>query len=135
MSIEIVHESYVEDFEEFSLSFEYPDSPGAGFSFPCDKEGNPDWDHFDDPRYAAARENLDKCLLGKYDVVFKGVERRSWSYRHPRVGRCHCGEEVTLDRFTNTCYICGTDYNSAGQELAPREQWGEETGEHWSDCI
>ena len=36
--------------------------------------------------------------------------------------------------FTNTCE-CGQDYNSGGQLLAPREQWGEETGEHWSECI
>ena len=46
-----------------------------------------------------------------------------------------CGEwmEVTR-RFTTTCDHCGADYNSSGQLLAPRAQWGEETGEHWSEC-
>ena len=28
-----------------------------------------------------------------------------------------------------SCDKCGADYNSAAQLLAPRSQWGEETGE------
>lgn len=54
--------------------------------------------------------------------------------RVPAIGQCDCGEKVVLAGFTNSCQ-CGRDYNSAGQELAPRSQWGEETGEHWSECI
>jgi hypothetical protein len=46
-----------------------------------------------------------------------------------------CGDELELPDFTNTCPHCGSDYNSSGQRLAPREQWGEETGEHWLDII
>jgi hypothetical protein len=52
-----------------------------------------------------------------------------------RIWRCDCGEEVYLDRFTNTCYGCGSDYSMSGELLAPREQWGAETGEHWTDCV
>lgn len=47
--------------------------------------------------------------------------------------RC-CGVELVCDAFTNTCDHCGADYNFAGQMLAPRSQWGEETGESWQDC-
>jgi hypothetical protein len=47
--------------------------------------------------------------------------------------RC-CGQWLRCDRFTVTCDGCGTDYNQSGQALAPREFWGEETGEHWSEC-
>lgn len=47
--------------------------------------------------------------------------------------RC-CGVELVCDAFTNTCDHCGADYNFAGQLLAPRSQWGEETGESWMDC-
>jgi hypothetical protein len=46
----------------------------------------------------------------------------------------HCGKWLVCDSFTNTCG-CGTDFNSAGQRLAPRFFWGEETGEHWADLI
>jgi len=52
----------------------------------------------------------------------------------PAVGRCSCGREVFLEFFTNSCE-CGLEYNSSGQQLASREQWGEETGEHPLDCV
>jgi hypothetical protein len=45
-----------------------------------------------------------------------------------RIGKCTCGRLVPFNHCTNTC-DCGRDYNSSGQELAPRSQWGEETGE------
>lgn len=46
--------------------------------------------------------------------------------------KCGCGETVRLDRFTNTCN-CGREYNMDGSLLAPRSQWGEETGETAAD--
>ena len=49
-----------------------------------------------------------------------------------KYGTCTCGQEVEFSGFTNTCE-CGADYNWSGDRLAPRSQWGEETGEHWSD--
>lgn len=52
--------------------------------------------------------------------------------RNPKVIRCSCGREVVCQGFTNTC-DCGADYNWSGSRLAPREQWGEETGEHPTD--
>lgn len=50
------------------------------------------------------------------------------------IGQCECGEQLALIGFTNTC-VCGRDYNWAGQQLAPRSQWGEETGETASDIL
>jgi hypothetical protein len=128
--MKIIREPSIETGVSYSLEFDYRGSRGHGFTFACDEEGNVDVDALPD----AARANFGRCLCGEVDVVFRGVRRREWTYREPRVGLCDCGEEVYLDRFTNTCYGCGTDYNSAGQELAPREQWGCETGEHWSEC-
>ncbi len=34
-----------------------------------------------------------------------------------------------------TCDRCGADYNSSGQMLADRSQWGEETGESLADIL
>lgn len=48
--------------------------------------------------------------------------------------RC-CGSWMKCHGFTNTCDECGRDYNHAGQLLAPREQWGEETGETAADIL
>lgn len=77
--------------------------------------------------------NYRACLARTNDTVPEGVVRREGSYRVPAVGECPCGAHVELAHFTNTCE-CGRDYNGSGQELAPREQWGEETGEHWTEC-
>jgi hypothetical protein len=46
--------------------------------------------------------------------------------------KCACGRKVECRGFTTTCE-CGADYNWNGDLLAPREQWGEETGEHPAD--
>jgi len=50
------------------------------------------------------------------------------------VGKCECGRKVNLVGFTNTC-DCGRDYNMSGELLAPRSQWGEETGESVADIL
>jgi hypothetical protein len=49
--------------------------------------------------------------------------------------QCDCGQEIQLSRFTNTCDCCGADYSMDGARLAPRSQWGEETGERASDVL
>jgi len=52
--------------------------------------------------------------------------------RDPKVIVCKvCGHELTLDSaWSNECE-CGLEYNGFGQRLAPRSQWGEETGEQF----
>lgn len=59
-------------------------------------------------------------------------ERITFRKVYPVV-KCFCGEEVYCSSFTNPC-DCGADYNFNGSLLAPRDQWGEETGENWQDC-
>lgn len=50
--------------------------------------------------------------------------------REPKTIKCEdCKKEVVLHNgFANECE-CGTEYNGFGQKLAPRSQWGYETGE------
>jgi len=68
--------------------------------------------------------------MNKIDDQFESLE---WK-RHKRgYIKCSCGKMVACNAFTNTCE-CGVDYNFAGERLAPRSQWGEETGENWTDC-
>tara|TARA_Y100001937_G_scaffold95552_1_gene129824 strand:- start:162 stop:605 length:444 start_codon:yes stop_codon:yes gene_type:complete len=74
--------------------------------------------------YLKVLEN-DDYELGYYENEF--------SYRVPAQIKC-CGKWMSLSKFTNTCE-CGADYNGSGQLLALREQWGEETGEHWTECL
>lgn len=63
------------------------------------------------------------------------TQRNAEYFGSPAVGRCHCGGDVELDGFTCTCDDCGRDYSRSGQELAPRSQWGEETGESLADIL
>jgi hypothetical protein len=67
------------------------------------------------------------------NIISDAVRDEDGRLIQPLVIRCRCGQPLEVPHFTNTCR-CGADYNWAGQELAPRYQWGEETGEHWSDC-
>lgn len=113
----------------YTLEFGRVGGFGSGFAFECDEHGKVDTEKLN----PAARANYEACLAGTNDTVPEGVVRREGSYRVPAVGECSCGAHVELAHFTNTC-VCGRDYNGSGQELAPREQWGEETGEHWTDC-
>ncbi len=62
--------------------------------------------------------------------------RREGGMTVPAVGECErCDNEVDLVGFTNTCNNCEADYNLDGQLLAPRSQWGEETGESLADIL
>ena len=73
---------------------------------------------------------LEVLESGDYEL---GYYENEFSYRVPAQIKC-CGKWMSLGKFTNTCG-CGADYNSSGQLLASRSQWGEETGEHWSECV
>jgi len=61
------------------------------------------------------------------------IEEKRWEPGLTEV-RC-CGQWLPCTRFTNTCRSCESDYNSSGQLLAPRSQWGEETGETAADIL
>lgn len=135
--------------------FDHEDEPGRGAAFPCDKDGYVDVNAL----HPCARANYEECLSGsrrvlqgaQYDrnhepvpgtghyVTVKMIDRgvREWrrSRIEPAVGQCACGARVYLDGFTNSCHECGRDYNMSGQLLAPRSQWGEETGESVDDIL
>lgn len=51
-----------------------------------------------------------------------------------RTIECRCGDKVYLTGFTNCC-DCGRDYSLSGHLLAPRSQWGWETGESVTEIM
>ncbi len=120
----IIREKQRIEHVRYDRAFEWVDRPGAGFGFTCDEQGNPT---------EPASDNLRRCLDGTFAVRDCGVRVTRWSHVEPAVGLCSCGAEVELESFTNTCDRCDRDYNWAGQELSPRECWGEETGEDPAD--
>lgn len=112
------------------LAFVWTNDPGAGFGFECDDQGNVDEPSMNPSSLA----NYRNCIDGTFDVRRTGFTSQEHSWIEPAEGICCCGRTVVLDGFTCPCE-CGRDYNSSGQLLAPRSQWGEETGEHLVDIL
>jgi hypothetical protein len=117
----------------YERSFWFQDDPEQGFGFDCNEDGE-----LLENTAPEARANYERCLTGEVDgrvINDEGIRKRTHGYWEPAVGICErCDREVILDGFTCTC-DCGVDYNSSGQRLAPRSQWGEETGESLSDIL
>jgi len=128
--MQIIRERKRMSAEYYTHEFVWRHDRNAGFSFPCDENGK-----LPDDLNPAALENYKSCIDGTYDVINLGIRRNVHRWTQPAIGICErCGEEVYLDSFTNTCERCGADYDINGNMLAQRSQWGEETGEHWSEC-
>ena len=122
--------------ESFEMSFEYKNHPGAGYGFECNSAGviktalmNPE-----------GIKSLEFCMAGgdESDPILPG-KLRDCSYSYMANGSCECPRchvKVWLsDAFWNTCDNCGADFDGNGNMLAPREQWGEETGECLADIM
>lgn len=129
---EIIKHAYVEEIRSWEHHWHYVDDPGSGFFCPCSSDGTIDWDALN----PAARKNIQDCLDRAIPgLVYDGVVPYVISVQHDTVILCACGKPLELsDGFLNTC-SCGRDYNGAGQLLAPRHQWGEETGETLADIF
>jgi len=67
-----------------------------------------------------------------YEIVNRGA---GLPPRRVPIVKCLCGDNITCwDSWANECERCGTEYNGSGQRLAPRAQWGEETGESFTSA-
>jgi hypothetical protein len=125
--MKIIQKKAWETIEYWMLVFPNPESryPSSTYAFMCDEAGEVDI------------ESLKPASLQRYrECIAHGpgaIQHYTRGCRVHAIGRCDCGREVVLNSFTNSC-PCGADYNWDGQALACRSQWGEETGEHWTDC-
>ena len=144
---------------EFSRDFDWEGEVRSGFSFPCDETGevtllNPAAiENFEKcvantherpvvNRGIRRRESsywqpgIIKCegslAVCKCGIVHKGAawnECIGW-HDFEETSYVPCPAQVYLEMGgTNTCEVCEADYNGFGQRLAPREQWGWDTGE------
>ena len=126
----VINPSFYELRTEYRICYDYPDRPGSGYAFPCDENGVIQSIQMQSP----GLENLKRCESGENGTVGPHFEKIEMRIFHPALLKCdYCGEVVYLDGFTNSCSC--SDYNMSGQRLAPRSQWGEETGESVSDIL
>ena len=98
------------------------DTDFGTFSFPCNSDGHVKVEGLN----PAAKANHAKCVAtGTGSVRVEHI-----SFWAPAEGKCECGAKVVLsDSWANQCPKCPREFNKSGQLLAPRSQWGEETGE------
>ena len=110
-SIEVFHESYIaarkQLFEDMGLG---------------------KWSEDSDMGYQNYLRVLES---GEYEL---GYYENEYTCRESAQIKC-CDVWLSLGKFTNTCSMCGADYNGSGQLLASRSQWGEESGEYWFECV
>jgi len=114
----------------YTLVFDLIETSGRSYTFDCDEHGTVIIERLP----PEGINNFINCTNKIHNVKDGRVVKYHRTWSTPPVGLCDCGKEIELDHFTNTC-DCGADYNSAGQLLAPRSQWGEETGESLSDIL
>lgn len=84
-------------------------------SFPCDDDGNIDYDsltHHQKIRY-------DALAVGKYKYIDRFIEDIEIVDIQAAVGKCSCGNHVTLYSFLNICSKCRKEYSIKGEELPP----------------
>ena len=107
----------------FSHVYDYADTPGAGFAFDCDAQGNLE------SLNGTAAASLLRCQEGLLDgsIVDRGVVTYRHTYTEPASVRCDCSTQVWLeDSLYNQCPKCGLGINGCGQRLAPIRQWSDE---------
>jgi hypothetical protein len=123
--MKIINERHKETAIDYSADYKWPDVAGwAGFSFPCDENGNV----YTDFNNEAARKNYQSCIDGTYAVVFDGVRKNVHSWWEPAVGICDCGEEIQLvDDYMGAteCDKCKQWFLLDGTPINPPEMWEE----------
>ena len=125
--MEIIKKGEYKIHTEYRLEFDFGD--GAGFSFPCDKFGNPLPFEYED-----AKANYEECIAHPERFCRPAyVNELQWGWREPSVGRCSCGEEVTLTNDyegATQCPKCGQWYNLFGQALIDPEYWEDDFSDY-----
>ena len=130
--MKIIQEREVHEEALHFIRFARKDDPGCGFSVTVDEHGTP-----------ATKQSKDIWEEWRQHGTMRGhkvtprnglaVETTYHRWGTPRIGLCDlCGAEVELEGDPCPC-DCGAFYNSFGQRLAHPSQWGEETGEYYSD--
>lgn len=157
--MKIIKKSSLCEVISYYRAFSLVGQGSCGFHFPCDQNGN-----IEEFANDSALNNYKSCLSGEMKIlqnpeykfnaeqqdyvyvpgsgstvnckiIDDGIVKYEHSYKEPAIGECnYCRREVVLSGFTNTCE-CGIDYNWGGQELAPREQWGDDTQETLGEIL
>jgi len=127
--MEIISKRERVEITEYTKNWTHPE--GYGFSFDCNENGVIN----EADMYPEGIANLRDCEAGKMEgYTGPRLQKNTRRVTNHAVGGCECGRKLTLASFTNSCR-CGREYNQGGQKLAPRAQWGDDTGESVSEIL
>jgi hypothetical protein len=120
---EIEHEEY-----EYHLEYESKNNEST-YSLPCNSDGR----LLKCQMSPCALANYEHCVNPVSNIICTGIKKYTSRHIEPAIARCCCGRSITLESsWSNSCENCGREYDKNGNQLAPRSQWGEETGEYFS---
>lgn len=113
---------------------EFTDEEGSGFSFPCDSNGNIQFNDDIPELGRIQRDNYDAAVADKERFTKQYAEfvTRRYTVTDNALGKCVCGETVELyDQYQGACSCpkCGQWYNLFGQELIDPEYWDDDVSE------
>ena len=113
---------------------EFTDEEGAGFSFPCDSNGNIQFNDDIPELGRAQRDNYDYAMSHRERFTKQYAEfvTRRYAVTDNALGKCVCGETVELyNQYQGACSCpkCGQWYNLFGQELIDPEYWDDDVSE------
>ena len=94
---------------EYFREFDWRDSPGAGFAFPCDEEGNVT------PDNPSSAKNFKDCTDGTNDVIDKGVRE---FVTHTMLCSCGSGKEPWAEYDGRGIYLCKVCTKCRREKLA-----------------
>ena len=115
MGLKIVHYQKTIKIEKYSVVYEWILEPGAGFDFPCDKDGNIYFSQFTEEQEADYAE----CEFGdnSHLIVCKGIEDTSTTEILPAIALCYCGSQLPLRSNRNECANCLEVFNQLGEKI------------------
>ena len=119
---------------EVEYRIEFTDEDGCGFSFPCDQNGNIQFDDHDAELGRVQRDNYDYAMSHRerFTKQYAEFTARRYTVTDNALGKGVCGETVELyDQYQGACSCpkCGQWYNMFGQELIDPEYWDNDVSE------
>ena|SRR6516164_5662720 len=120
---ELIRERSVEEGVSYDLVYDWLDtkgySTGAGFAFPCDKDGTVDMAHLQSPGHEAGLENYNLCSSGQMrdsqgtPIGTPYVRAMPWRHMIPAAVRCDaCGGEAEMSNCG--AWVCNSCENHVG---------------------
>jgi len=114
MGIKIIRHGSVDTVTRWFIYYKRKTPDNTGYAFPCTEDG----ELLLDQMSTLDMMIYDACEFGEYSdqVELVGYLRDSELVRTYAVGKCICGEEISLQSMKNKCPNCSVVYTQLGTQ-------------------